>query len=270
MKRLLWMAFGFLLLVNLAVLSHGFYNRQAAETRITLSERELNLPGNYGFNKENSGLTLSLSWSVAGSGDDVDDFTYNHRLNLPPEHYASFGFGGECDQHRNRSATDGYVLLEFNGATYQRHLELAKKHLGKMELEETASTEKDEYKVKSANERLRALEQQEPRLYVVDAAASKALLQTALTYRLRDSPGEYLILPALIRDSYRDCDVKEAAHGVHLDKLLAQRIYVPREYHSLFVDRNHKHRFHADIAVGKLGEPWLESLQICDQQCEQP
>lgn len=268
MKRLLWMAFGFLLLVNLAVLVHSFYNRQQTEARITLSERELSLPGNYGFNKENSGLTLSLLWSVAGNGDEINDFAYSRRLNLSPEHYASFEFGGECDQRRNRSATDGYVLLEFNGAAYQRHLELAKKHLEQMEQEDAASSEKVEYKVKSANEQLRSLEQQEPRLYVIDAAASKALLQTALAHQLRDSPGEYLILPALIREPYRDCDVKEEVHGVYLDKLLAQRIYVPRKYHSLFVDRNHKHRFHADIAVGKLGEPWLESLQICGQLCE--
>lgn len=270
MRRLLWMAIIFLLLVNLVVLGHSFYNRQQAEARITLSERELSLPGNYGFNKENSDLTLALSWSVAGNGDDISHFTYNHRLNLSPGHYASFGFGGACGQRRNRSVTDGYVLLEFNGAVYQRHLELAKKHLEQMQGEEAASAEKDEYKIKHAREQLISLEQQESRLYVVDAAASKVLLQAALAQRLRDSPGEYLILPAIIRESYRDCDNKEEVHSVYLDKLFAQRIYVPREYHSLFVDRNHKHRFLADITFGQLGEPWLESLQICDKQCVQP
>lgn len=59
-------------------------------------------------------------------------------------------------------------------------------------------------------------------LYVVDAAASKAMLQTALSRRPQDNPGEYLILPALIRNAYRDCDAKEETRGVYLDKLFAQ------------------------------------------------
>src|SRR5690606_31751895 len=89
MKRLVWIAFAFLLLTNLSVLSHSFYNRQQAEARITLSERELNLSGHYGFNKENSGLTLSLSWAVANTSDEVNGFAYSHHINISQEHYTS-------------------------------------------------------------------------------------------------------------------------------------------------------------------------------------
>lgn len=269
MKRLLWIAFAFLLLVNLSVLSHSFYNRQHAEARLTLSERELDLPGNYGFNKENSGLSLSLSWAIASKGDDAKSFTYSNHLMLSPEHYASLGFSNECDQQRKISRVEGYVLLEFNGATHQENIAQAKKYRDQLLEQQAAGSQNIEDALQAARERVLALEDYESRLYVVDAAASKVLLQMALAHRSQETPGEYLIAPGLIRDFYRDCDTtEENMHSVYVSRLFVKDIYVPRKYHSLFADRNHKHTFLADIAFGKLDEPWLESLRDCKDQCE--
>lgn len=266
MKRLVWIAFAFLLLINLSVLSHSFYNRQQAEARITLSERELNLSGHYGFNKENSGLTLSLSWAVANTSDDVDGFAYSHHINISQEHYTSLGFEGECGQHWKRSRAEGYVLLEFNGAIHEKNIERAKKYRDHLLEQQAAGAQNIESTLQAARERVLALEEYESRLYVADAAASRILLQMALAHRSQETPGEYLIVPALVRELYRDCDAKEEnARNLYVSKLLVQDIYVPRKYHSLFADRKHKHHFLAEIAFGKLDEPWLESLQLYNE-----
>jgi hypothetical protein len=269
MQRLLWITFAFLLLVNLSVLGHSFYNRQQAEARVTLSERELHLPGNYGFNKENSGLSLSLSWAVASSGDDVNAFAYNHHINLSQEHYASLGFKGECGQHEKRSRAEGYVLLEFNGAIHKGNIDRAKKYRDQLLEQQAGGVQNIEDTLQTARKQVLALEEYESRLYVADAAASKTLLQMSLARRSLESPGEYLIVPALMRELYRDCDAKEkTAPKVYVSKLLVQDIYVPHEYHSLFANRNHKRHFLAEIVFGKLNEPWIESLQLCNEQCD--
>ena len=62
---------GLIILTNAVVLAGVAYNRSGEpETRIILTERELNLPYRYGGSKENSGIALRVNFRVDGTSSD--------------------------------------------------------------------------------------------------------------------------------------------------------------------------------------------------------
>ncbi|PUA28081.1 MAG: hypothetical protein B0W54_16460 [Cellvibrio sp. 79] len=264
MNKLLWGAAGLLIMVNCVVLGHSFYNRLETQAPITFSERELNLPGNYGFEKENSGVSLSIQWSTHPGSASDDIYYYRRELQLSAEHYATFGFSDVCDHQRVTIDEQGFALLEFNGNAHQQRIEQLRTQLSQLE-QSSAHAEK----IKDAKDELRQLEKERSRLYIIDAAASRATLEAALAKQKATTGNQFLILPAVISDVYRQCDNKQKdPNTVYIDDLLVDRIYVPREYHALFSDKNKNHHFQATIAFGKMDEPWLESLELCEKECK--
>ncbi len=263
MNKLLWSAVGLLILINGVVLAHSYYNRHEVQARITLSERELNAPNNYGFEKENSGVSLSVHWSA--KPDTASDGNYYGRdLKLSDAHYATFRFSGSCDHQGSDTNEQGFVLVEFNGSTHQQITGRLKTQLNHLK-QSSASTEK----IKNVNDELQLFEKERSRLYIIDAAATRNTLEASLPKHEKVPGNQFLILPAVISDAYSHCEGKQKnPHTIYIDELLVGRIYVPREYHALFSDKKQDQHFQATIAFGKLDEPWLESLELCEKECK--
>lgn len=264
MNKLLWSAAGLLIAVNGVVLAHSYYNRHEVQARIPLSERELNFPHNYGFEKENSGVSLSVQWNTRPNTTEDDNDYYRRDLQLTSEHYATFSFSEVCEHRRINTDKQGFVLIEFNGDVYQQRIERLRTYLNQLQQSSAAAE-----KIKDAEEDLQQVEKERSRLYIIDAAASRATLETVLSKQKKTSASQFLILPAVISDSYRQCDSKQKDPStVYIDELLVDRIYVPREYHALFSDKKTDKHFQATIAFGKMDEPWLESLELCEKECK--
>lgn len=269
MKKLLWCSFGFLMLINGVVLSHSYYNRQEIQTRVTLSERELSFPGNYGFHKENSALNLTIQWNTVPDEESDSDYFYGRDLQLSEEHYSTFGFAASCNEYNSRASEQGFVLMEFNGNAHQQIIERTQSNLDKLTRAATTASVEQNREIKAAEERLNEFETKRSRLYIIDAAASKNVLQAALEKHKKITGSQYLVLPAIIADDYRSCETKrKKTNIIYVTDLLVERISVPREYHRLFPDKNKQQQFQAVIAVGKLDEPWLESLELCEKECK--
>ena len=264
MNKLLWWAAGLLIVVNCVVLGHSLYNRHEVKARVILSERELNVPHNYGFEKENSGVSLSVQWHTRPDTTPDDNYYYHRELQLPIEHYTTFHFSNICDHQGTNTIEQGFVLLEFNGSTHQQHIEQLRTQLKQLQ-QSSAHAEK----IKNANDELQQFENEHSRLYVIDAAASRTTLEAALSKQKAGSGNQFLILPAIVKDAYRQCDSKQKdPNTVYIENLLVDRIYVAREYHALFSDKNKAQHFQATIAFGKMDEPWLESLELCEKDCK--
>ncbi len=263
MNKLLWSAAGLLIVVNSMVLGHSAYNRHEAQARITLSERELNFPHHYGFEKENSGISLSVQWNTRPDTTTDENYYYYRQLKLTREHYATFRFADVCDHPGSNTAEQGFVLIEFNGNAYQQLVEKLRTQLN--QLQQSSAQAK---KIKDVQDELQQFEKERSRLYIIDAAANRATLEASLSRQEKIPGSQFLILPALVKDTYRQCDSKQKdPDTVYIDELLVDLIYVPREYHALFSGKKTDHHFQATIAFGKLDEPWLESLTACETEC---
>src|SRR5512147_2934441 len=62
-----------ILATNAVALLGIVYNRGDAESTLTLTQRELHLPYNWGFEKENSGIALTLQWRTLAEEREVND-----------------------------------------------------------------------------------------------------------------------------------------------------------------------------------------------------
>ncbi|MBL8375262.1 DUF4824 family protein, partial [Accumulibacter sp.] len=86
-----------IVLTNAVALAGAFLNRNTeAESRVTLSERELALPYGGYRQAENSGLALQLKWRVLDADPDSWDHGYARHGGLPAwldaAHLATLGF----------------------------------------------------------------------------------------------------------------------------------------------------------------------------------
>ncbi|WP_039916769.1 DUF4824 family protein [Cellvibrio mixtus] len=269
MNKLFWSAVGLLVAVNSVVLGHSYYNRQEVNARITFSERELSLPDNYGFEKENSGINLSIRWSTRPNRTPENNYYYGRDLQLSPKHYSTFHFSGICNQEHQETNEQGFVLVEFNGNTHQQTIEQLKAQLKQLRQSEPGAQPGLTEKIKALADELLQFEHTRSRLYIIDAAVSKIALQETITKQERTPGNQFLILPAVISDAYTHCEGKQQnPNTIYIDELLVNPIYVPREYHALLSDKKLNKHFQATIAFGKLDEPWLESLVACEKECK--
>ena len=270
-KGLQWCSLVFLLVVSAVLLLKAGYNRwQPATYTLTLTERELPLPYSYSYSRENSGTQLQLQWSTPQQQDD-DWWRHSRFLHLPEAHFASFDFPACAEPYRyaNRGR-QGWVLLELNGFAYQEILAGLTKALQAHEQDAEART-KDEkewqQQLKSRQERLQRAEQQDSRLFVVDAAAQRQLLaDTMAGLRSKNPAASYWILPAEISDSYGRCDKKSPrAHEVQVKNLQVGHVHLPSQYARLLPqhrDPQGSLRYQVDLAYGRLLEPWVQQLRV--------
>lgn len=285
MKKFLWSAMALVVICNGFVLARVIYNRQVGEpTTLVLSERELRLPWRYRERDENSGIGLELNWNVFLPPQDCagDDFSarYNRSLPLTPQLAQQLNFdlttGFKQDEDRlfyRESSRQVWLALEMDGKAYQGYLQYLEQQIATAQ-ENTPkcapaqnnvpdcvpAPEQVESRLSSRRERLRDAQVKESRLFVVDMASSRKTLET----RYADQPN-VVIVPGLIRIS----GAKDKTYSVYVRSVIPRRIHVPLEFRQQVVDlepgyfhnsESFKPRYEAKVAVGKLGEPWIQSL----------
>lgn len=280
-KKLLWLAVGLVLLVNAFILGKVYVNRSEVIARLTLSERELRLPYNYGFTKEDFSARVSLNWTTPSNQPiDIDmnqwRWQYNRRLQLNSAHFSSFQFPDCAQETRLLQKRSGWVLLEFNGRSYADYIAQAEQyHALIMGLTPATNTELSEKELsakrKQADEFLASVKFDNSRLFVIDAAAERELLAAAQREYQAVTNSQVLIVPAELRAGYYRCDSKEQrTTEIIIDRLAVESLHIPRNLAQGFPhtgDAKQKAKFTAEIFYGRLFEPWISQLQVCTKDC---
>ncbi len=273
-KKLLGLTLACILVVNGFMLGKVYVNRSAVTSQLNLSERELQLPYNYGFAREDSSARLSLRWMTPSSRPitlelDRWHWQYDRQLQLSDQHFASFQFPACSNKTRLRQKHEAWVLLEFNGLSYQQHLAQVEQYhalvmgLSAQSHPELAEKELTERR-KNATELLTEAQTSHSRLFIVDAAADYELMALAKNQREAASQGQLVIVPAQVRAGYYRCEPGEKHQTqVIIEGLAVESLYVPKPLASKFAGNRTEHnqvKFTAQIAYGRLQEPWIKDL----------
>lgn len=272
-----------ILLSNTVALSGVYYNRSGqADSTVTLTERELGVPYAWRINKENSGLSLRLIWNVA-KRDDGDEFTY--RSNFPDwldaNKLAELGFDVEGEKlkhnirrlYRRILPREAYLVLEFDGDTYQSVLKRAQKRVRDSQRLVNRNIDKKEFirKLKNAETRLKRLTESDTRLYVIDANLDQQALRNKYSDR-----SKYIIAKGTTRmwlgygNKNRDPDI-----GGYIGGLSVARINISQKHRAgieaLLDDKKSRHRiefpprYAVKVSWGKRLEPWVREIVELEQ-----
>jgi len=287
-KKLLLLAVITVLGVNAFILGKVWLNRSVVVAELTLSERELDVPYHWGMAKEDSSLRLNIAWTTPWLTPNEDEWQYLSRqqqriLRLQQPQFASFRFGS-CTDGYQRQQRSGWVLLEFNGQSYQDYLKQAEQHyaviqqrlIAEAAAELNAGIAQDRLQAAAkrrqeqqqrAEEQWRVAREEATRLFVIDAAADRNLLQQTLAKHSGPTAGQLLLVPADIQLSYTWCQNDKAAKQpeVLVNRLAVQSLYVAKPYAQslpIDTDRQQKTRFQAQVYYGRFAEPWIASLAL--------
>jgi hypothetical protein len=268
---------GLLALTNAVALLGVAYNRSGEpEATLRLTQRDLRTPYQWRGNRENSGLALSLIWRVLNE-QSTETQPYSWRYGgtggTPPwldkAKMETLGFDtSAAAAYSDRSRTryekqlprDVLLVLELDGPTYQRSLELATQYVAREEAK-LASSPGDQNlgkRVKNAHEALESETSRNSRLFVVDAGLDAA----ALRAKYPDA-GRYAIVRGQVRLESLDRN-SEKVRG-YVSGLSVGSINVPFALRDVFgsaeqvndIDQRNRAPFEATVAFGKRLEPWI-------------
>lgn len=271
-----WLVLGCIVAVNGFMLGKVYLNRSKVVAAIELTERELRTPYGYSFAGEDSSLRVSLQWAAVNKESVNAQETWawypDRRLELSATHFNSFEFPACTNDYRNPRKKSGWVLLEFNGRAYQDFVARAEQHHAAVHASapsaatEFAEKELSERK-QSAKEFLQSAKTKQSRLFVIDAAADKALLDSVVANYDRPAGATLLIVPAEVQPDYNRCDEKnESKTGVQITNLAVESLYVPREFARDFPTNapSTEQPFSARIAYGRFYEPWVTEFNLSE------
>ncbi len=272
MKRLIIASLAFLLLVDALVLGKIAYNRLPLQAlSLTLTERELSLPGGWKHRKENSGVSLHLAWQVL-SDEDVNLWGsgYWQPITLSRENWESFNFY-RCEyKHLLEHQHEGWVLVELAGPTYAHYVKKYESALSDAEREAAETTELDKNQQEKLAQWRKALERakvQDSRLMVLSAAAERQLLLPQLAQLQGANPAvSYGLIPAFLRPVNSQCKaLKEGKHQVFIDSLAVSYVNLPKVFAEQLVatrQEGFKGHYEVELAYGRLYEPWIKSFSL--------
>lgn len=235
------------------------------ESVLKLTQRELQ-PPYWGMSSENSGMSLRLSWRVP-SADRSWNYSYSGGAPdwLDQATMESLGFDvstakGIEDNYRwtNRQlGKEVLLVLEMDGQGYQQALQRTRQNAAEQEARLAATPEVEELKrkAKQAQDELKREEQDNSRLFAVDAGLSQVELRTKYPDRNR-----YAIVRAQVRPWSSGAQGKIVGY---IDSISIDAINVPYEHRTMFERRvavaqpSARQGFEASVAFGQRLEPWL-------------
>lgn len=276
-RRTLIAGVALIVLTNAVALGGVAWNRSAPESSLRLTQRELWLPWNWGFEAENSGLALRLAWRTPVAeteGRPGYDTSYMMVGSAPAwldeAKLAELGF----DVSHTEDATAGRVrsdkqlprevllVLELDGPAYRANLERAQKIAEAEEALLAANPGKKEFeeRAKQAREQLGREEREASRLFAVDAGLDATALRVKYPDRAR-----YAIVRGNVRPQFAGYGKSTRFWG-YLEKLSVESVNVPHEFRQVLEPvlrrgagyPNQKAApLEATIAFGKRFEPWM-------------
>lgn len=274
-RHTLFAGLALIIVVNAIVLSGVALNRSGEpESRVQLSERELQLPYGRWNSKENSGVELSLRWRVH-AGNDAPDTYYGYGSYggtaswLDEPKMQALGFELSQDRQtarvkdRHSRTKEVLLVLEIDGAAYQQSLEHARRKADaeeKLKADNPGNKEFDN-RAKHAREYAESEAKENSRLFVVDAG----LDQEALRSRYPDKT-HYLIVRGQVRPqilTQQEGQNRQDRLSGYISSLSISQINVPVEFqHALKYDAQTSKPvpFEASLAYGQRLEPWIVAL----------
>jgi len=272
---------GLIALTNAVALLGVMYNRAGTpEATLRLTQRELYVPYRWDGNRENSGMSLALTWRVLREPQDETQFNYYYATTntgtpdwLDRDKMRSLGFDvspqdASPRQHAWRSekqlAREVLLVLELDGPAYRRSLEITTRFAAREEakLPKLPDDKNLERQVKNAREALDRETNRNTRLFVVDAGLDAAALRASYPDASR-----YAIVYGKVRPGgdYR----KPARVFGYVDSVNIDSIHVPFAFRAVFENaarsaydnRSDTAAFEASVAFGKRLEPWIIGAQ---------
>jgi hypothetical protein len=279
-----------IVLVNAIVLAGVARNRAAPPaSQFALTEREISPLVEWSLDSDNSGLGASLSIRTPSTGKSPDRpsaldgpvFGWGDAPWLTPDKLKALGFRISPDgisdagkrQDQKLLPKDVYVVLEFNGASYQATLQEAADKAART-AESAAANPADtrrQLDARFSQEQVESVRHRETRLYCVDAGLDPDALRRAYP-----DPSTYAIVRGSIRPSVVERQgtwrVVGRFSGVRISK-----INVPLNFRSVFgsakrftynqamsmaiagltADRNPPRHYTVTVDWGRHLEPWI-------------
>lgn len=275
-KHTLIAGLALILLANAIALLGVAYNRSGQpESRVVLSQRELESPNWWHYRKEDSGFSLRLRWRVLQSGNG------EHYQSQPSYYYGGpdwldgkklqelgFDLPAEKDAmrqlYRDRQR-EVLLVLEHNGLAYQQALQYSREHLAREQIlfDAMPGNKEFERRLNLAKEGLMREESESSRLFLVDAGMDADTLRTR--YPARD---RYLIVSGRVVPVYsgRARGLADQWMG-YISGINNDRVNVPLELRPVFDSTRTVSKpgainaapFEVVVAFGKRHEPWLLS-----------
>jgi hypothetical protein len=241
----------FILAGNAAVLISVAYNRSGQpDAVVELSERELVRPYILSA-REDSGLTLHLLWREPGQAEGSPRLTQDQLKAL--------GFDPGADPHDPAAARrlskalprSGYVVLEFNGPSYQTALHDSEAALDKAKAELAAKPDDKMLQIALSAARNRRDQEHDKssRLFAIDVGPDPGTLRIRYPDR-----GRYLILPCEVRLT----DLRSPYSG-YITGVGGTSVNVPLDLRPAIVGDGGAAPAHYTVrlAFGKHAEPWI-------------
>ncbi len=274
--RLFILGFVLILIANVIALLGVAANRSGKpEAVIEFTERELAIPY-YKMNDENSGLALHLNWRILPEIKDEIYSSYYHWGSpawFDAQKLTEVGFVIDektCpDEDSKRKAPlprDAFIVLEYDGNTYQEALQRAETFLKNAEIAlKTNEKDKDlQDRFKKANNNLEAERNSESRLFAIDAGLDAGNLRQRYPDRAK-----FIIMRGIVDLECRSEKKKKVAVGRIAD-IRIDKINVPLSYRKLleWVQAQIKSRrreqkgprYKVELAYGNRFEPWIQRI----------
>ena len=259
-------------LTNAVALGGVAWNRSGEpDSVLKLTQRELSNPYTYGIDRESGALTLALTWRVLLDDPNLGAYqgSWGSPAWLNEAKLAELGFDVARAMKQDRTGghyqrllpREALFVLEFDGPTWPKAVEQARKHARKEAADAGGASAKpgQHDRAKAAAEMLKREETTNSRLFAVDAGLDAAALRAKYPDRSR-----YAIVTGKVR-AYRD-GKGDKLQG-HIAEIHNARVNVPLELVPSIGSVPKRHRwtvgspdgpaFEATIAFGKRFEPWL-------------
>ena len=269
-KHTLIVGLALILLTNAVALLGVYWNRSGVpESTLTLTQRELQQPYDWGMNRENSGMSLRIHWRVhTGEKYWPGSYSGGMPLWLDQSRMANLGFdvtaaAGKHDDYRQLSR-EVLLVLEQDGPAWQQALKSAQQYAEEQDAKLAAIPIDDQMKknAKRAHEIAAKEAQENSRLFAIDAGLNLTELRVLYPDRNR-----YAIVRAQVRPSYVGDPRKIAGY---IDRISIEEVNVPYEYHTKFEEKarqiprqsSTRQVFEASVAFGQRLEPWLIGMSV--------
>ena len=249
-----------LLAANLAALGGVAWNRSGeAESKLVLSQRELQRNWSYGFwSEENSGVELRLELRSPSSEPPSDLAPRCRPSRCAPSVSASRTRSTKSvRRYRRQQEKQVLLVLELDGPAYRREVRLAEERLAEASARSKALP-KDEMlssQMEAARHQLKHEQGEASRLFIVDAGLDLAALRQRYPERQR-----YAIVKGRVRP-WSAVDEGRTLVGGYISRTDLAAINVPRQWHAVFakVDgQNYRLApLELHLSFGQRLEPWI-------------
>jgi hypothetical protein len=266
-----------ILSVNAIALVGAGYNRSGEpDSRLVMTERELRPPQPWGFQTENSGMTLKLLWRLP-----------RPELEMRGVYYDYAGYGGEApwldqaklaelgfDASRSAENEDGkrhyqklrsrevLLVLELAGPVYEAALDRARRYAEERGALAAANPRQAEIgsSAELAKKQLEREQATSSRLFIVDAGLERAMLRAKYSDRAR-----YAIVGGRVKPTLSGGENRQKVGG-YIEALNIDAVTVPLEFRPVFEGAVSIYplaggytgpRYEAAVAFGRRLEPWL-------------